>query len=102
MGLLFGRQGIYVDAANYLCQTALFLAVLLGLRTRLTPPWRLICSLPWFGSLVQGKLRHPHLLQLMAVCLSQELEKTHLVYERVAVGTLFGVLHEQTTYPGMA
>ncbi|KAI5280878.1 Inactive Serine/Threonine-Protein Kinase Tex14 [Manis pentadactyla] len=42
-----------------------------------------------------NKLRHPHLLQLMAVGLSQELEKTHLVYERVAIGTLFGVLHEQ-------
>ncbi|XP_057357266.1 inactive serine/threonine-protein kinase TEX14 [Manis pentadactyla] len=42
-----------------------------------------------------SKLRHPHLLQLMAVCLSQELEKTHLVYERVTVGTLFGVLHER-------
>ncbi|XP_057356911.1 inactive serine/threonine-protein kinase TEX14-like [Manis pentadactyla] len=62
---------------------------------KIDPPWRLICSLPRFGSLVQGKLRHPHLLQLMAVGLSQELEKTHLVYERVAIGTLFGVLHEQ-------
>ncbi|XP_014646368.1 PREDICTED: inactive serine/threonine-protein kinase TEX14 isoform X1 [Ceratotherium simum simum] len=42
-----------------------------------------------------SKLRHPHLLQLMAVCLSQDLEKTRLVYERITVGTLFGVLHEQ-------
>ncbi|XP_057571786.1 inactive serine/threonine-protein kinase TEX14 isoform X3 [Hippopotamus amphibius kiboko] len=42
-----------------------------------------------------SKLRHPHLLQLMAVCLSQDLEKTRLVYERVTVGTLFGVLHER-------
>nr|XP_019591886.1 PREDICTED: inactive serine/threonine-protein kinase TEX14 isoform X2 [Rhinolophus sinicus] len=42
-----------------------------------------------------SKLRHPHLLQLMAVCLSQDLEKTRLVYERIAVGTLFGVLHER-------
>lgn len=42
-----------------------------------------------------SKLRHPHLLQLMAVCLSQDLEKTRLVYERITIGTLFGVLHEQ-------
>ncbi|XP_054441458.1 inactive serine/threonine-protein kinase TEX14 [Pteronotus mesoamericanus] len=42
-----------------------------------------------------SKLRHPHLLQLMAVCLSQDLERTRLVYERIAIGTLFGVLHEQ-------
>ncbi|XP_059936916.1 inactive serine/threonine-protein kinase TEX14 isoform X2 [Mesoplodon densirostris] len=42
-----------------------------------------------------SKLRHPHLLQLMAVCLSQGLQKTRLVYERVAVGTLFAVLHER-------
>ncbi|KAK2509996.1 hypothetical protein MC885_014992 [Smutsia gigantea] len=100
---------------------------------KIDSPRQLICSLPRFGGLVQGlvwngnrvtvkelnlpthphcsrlrladlliaeqehssKLRHPHLLQLMAVCLSQELEKTHLVYERVAVGTLFGVLHER-------
>ncbi|XP_026943012.1 inactive serine/threonine-protein kinase TEX14 isoform X11 [Sagmatias obliquidens] len=43
-----------------------------------------------------SKLRHPHLLQLMAVCLFQGLQKTRLVYERVAVGTLFSVLHERS------
>ncbi|XP_039741684.1 inactive serine/threonine-protein kinase TEX14 isoform X1 [Pteropus medius] len=42
-----------------------------------------------------SKLRHPHLLQLMAVCLSQDLERTRLVYERITVGTLFAVLHER-------
>ncbi|XP_006833698.1 PREDICTED: inactive serine/threonine-protein kinase TEX14 [Chrysochloris asiatica] len=42
-----------------------------------------------------SKLRHPHLLQLMAVCLSQDLETTRLVYERITVGTLFSVLHER-------
>ncbi|XP_061246122.1 inactive serine/threonine-protein kinase TEX14 isoform X5 [Bos javanicus] len=42
-----------------------------------------------------SKLRHPHVLQLMAVCLSPDLEKTRLVYERVTVGTLFSVLHER-------
>ncbi|XP_008055873.1 inactive serine/threonine-protein kinase TEX14 isoform X1 [Carlito syrichta] len=42
-----------------------------------------------------SKLRHPYLLQLMAVCLSPDLEKTRLVYERVTVGTLFSVLHER-------
>nr|XP_035156543.2 inactive serine/threonine-protein kinase TEX14 isoform X17 [Callithrix jacchus] len=42
-----------------------------------------------------SKLRHPYLLQLMAVCLSQDLKKTRLVYERVTIGTLFSVLHER-------
>nr|KAF6417430.1 testis expressed 14, intercellular bridge forming factor [Molossus molossus] len=42
-----------------------------------------------------SKLRHRHLLQLMAVCVSQDLEKTRLVYERITVGTLFSVLHER-------
>uniref|UniRef100_A0A2K6CZ65 Testis expressed 14, intercellular bridge forming factor n=1 Tax=Macaca nemestrina TaxID=9545 RepID=A0A2K6CZ65_MACNE len=42
-----------------------------------------------------SKLRHPYLLQLMAVCLSQDLEKTRLVYERITIGTLFSVLHER-------
>ncbi|XP_049714901.1 inactive serine/threonine-protein kinase TEX14 isoform X1 [Elephas maximus indicus] len=42
-----------------------------------------------------SKLRHPHLLQLMAVCLSQDLETTRLVYERITIGTLFSVLHER-------
>ncbi|XP_042639230.1 inactive serine/threonine-protein kinase TEX14 [Orycteropus afer afer] len=42
-----------------------------------------------------SKLCHPHMLQLMAVCLSQDLETTRLVYERVTVGTLFSVLHER-------
>ncbi|XP_077826987.1 inactive serine/threonine-protein kinase TEX14 isoform X11 [Macaca mulatta] len=42
-----------------------------------------------------SKLRHPYLLQMMAVCLSQDLEKTRLVYERITIGTLFSVLHER-------
>nr|XP_003929148.1 inactive serine/threonine-protein kinase TEX14 isoform X1 [Saimiri boliviensis boliviensis] len=42
-----------------------------------------------------SKLRHPYLLQLMAVCLPQDLKKTRLVYERIAIGTLFSVLHER-------
>ncbi|XP_072502947.1 inactive serine/threonine-protein kinase TEX14 isoform X2 [Notamacropus eugenii] len=42
-----------------------------------------------------SKLRHPHLLQLMAVCLSQDLEKTRLVYERINVGSLYSILHER-------
>ncbi|KAM5273442.1 inactive serine/threonine-protein kinase TEX14 [Ctenodactylus gundi] len=42
-----------------------------------------------------SKLRHRHLLQLMAVCLSHNLQKTRLVYERVTIGTLFSVLHER-------
>ena len=42
-----------------------------------------------------SNLRHPNLLQLMAVCLSQDLKKIRLVYERITVGTLFSFLHEQ-------
>ncbi|NWR84666.1 TEX14 kinase, partial [Furnarius figulus] len=42
-----------------------------------------------------SKLCHPHLLQLMAVCLSSDLEKTRLVYERVHFGSLYSILHER-------
>ncbi|XP_047613935.1 inactive serine/threonine-protein kinase TEX14 isoform X3 [Phacochoerus africanus] len=64
-------------------------------------PARLPCSRLRLADLViaeqehSSKLRHPHLLQLMAVCLSPDLEKTRLVYERITIGTLFGVLHER-------
>ncbi|XP_056181365.1 inactive serine/threonine-protein kinase TEX14 [Falco biarmicus] len=44
-----------------------------------------------------SKLRHPHLLQLMSVCLSSDLEKTRLVYERVNFGSLYSILHERRT-----
>uniref|UniRef100_A0A8B9M468 Testis expressed 14, intercellular bridge forming factor n=1 Tax=Accipiter nisus TaxID=211598 RepID=A0A8B9M468_9AVES len=44
-----------------------------------------------------SKLRHPHLLQLMSVCLSSDLEKTRLVYERVNFGSLYSILHEMRT-----
>ncbi|XP_059127444.1 inactive serine/threonine-protein kinase TEX14 isoform X4 [Peromyscus eremicus] len=42
-----------------------------------------------------SNLRHPNLLQLMAVCLSRDLKEIRLVYERITVGTLFSVLHER-------
>ncbi|XP_044286332.1 inactive serine/threonine-protein kinase TEX14 [Varanus komodoensis] len=42
-----------------------------------------------------SKLRHPHLLQLMAVCMSPDLERTRLIFERVAFGTLYSILHER-------
>ncbi|XP_068066727.1 inactive serine/threonine-protein kinase TEX14 [Anomalospiza imberbis] len=42
-----------------------------------------------------SELRHPHLLQLMSVCLSFDLEKTRLVYERVHFGSLYSILHER-------
>uniref|UniRef100_A0A8C0UZI3 Testis expressed 14, intercellular bridge forming factor n=1 Tax=Cyanistes caeruleus TaxID=156563 RepID=A0A8C0UZI3_CYACU len=44
-----------------------------------------------------SKLRHPHLLQLMSVCLSSDLERTRLVYERVHFGSLYSILHERRT-----
>ncbi|NXI56213.1 TEX14 kinase, partial [Chloroceryle aenea] len=44
-----------------------------------------------------SKLRHPHLLQLLSVCLSSDLEKTRLVYERVTFGSLYSILHERRT-----
>ncbi|NXE78735.1 TEX14 kinase, partial [Cochlearius cochlearius] len=44
-----------------------------------------------------SKLHHPHLLQLMSVCLSSDLEKTRLVYERVNFGSLYSILHERRT-----
>lgn len=50
-----------------------------------------------FSSPFCSKLRHPHLLQLMSVCLSCDLEKTRLVYERVHFGSLYSILHERVT-----
>uniref|UniRef100_A0A8C4VA99 Testis expressed 14, intercellular bridge forming factor n=1 Tax=Falco tinnunculus TaxID=100819 RepID=A0A8C4VA99_FALTI len=47
--------------------------------------------------IMSNKLRHPHLLQLMSVCLSNDLEKTRLVYERVNFGSLYSILHERRT-----
>ncbi|XP_053941205.1 inactive serine/threonine-protein kinase TEX14 [Cuculus canorus] len=44
-----------------------------------------------------SKLHHPHLLQLMCVCLSSDLEQTRLVYERVNFGSLYSILHERRT-----
>ncbi|KGL91387.1 Inactive serine/threonine-protein kinase TEX14, partial [Charadrius vociferus] len=44
-----------------------------------------------------SQLRHPHLLQLMSVCLSSDLKKTRLVYERVNFGSLYSILHERRT-----
>ncbi|NWX43361.1 TEX14 kinase, partial [Steatornis caripensis] len=44
-----------------------------------------------------SNLRHPHLLQLMSVCLSHDLKKTRLVYERVNFGSLYSILHERRT-----
>ncbi|XP_041438174.1 inactive serine/threonine-protein kinase TEX14 isoform X2 [Xenopus laevis] len=44
-----------------------------------------------------NKLHHPHILQLLAVCVSPDLEKTRLVFERVISGTLYSILHERRT-----
>ncbi|XP_007904372.2 uncharacterized protein LOC103186913 [Callorhinchus milii] len=42
-----------------------------------------------------SKLRHPNLLLLMAVCQSSDLDQIRLVYERINLGSLYGVLHER-------
>ncbi|XP_071621638.1 inactive serine/threonine-protein kinase TEX14 isoform X2 [Heliangelus exortis] len=44
-----------------------------------------------------GQLRHARLLQLVSVCLSSDLEKTRLIYERVNFGSLYSILHERRT-----
>ncbi|XP_016401862.1 uncharacterized protein LOC107734426 [Sinocyclocheilus rhinocerous] len=41
------------------------------------------------------QLSHPHLLLLMAVSISAELDSTKLVYERVNVGSLYNLLHQR-------
>ncbi|XP_050012863.1 inactive serine/threonine-protein kinase TEX14 [Alexandromys fortis] len=67
----------------------------------LNPPTHPHCSRLRLADLLiaeqehSSNLRHPNLLQLMAVCLSQDLKKIRLVYERITVGTLFSVLHER-------
>ncbi|XP_069766558.1 inactive serine/threonine-protein kinase TEX14 isoform X2 [Narcine bancroftii] len=42
-----------------------------------------------------SQLRHPSFLLLMAVCQLSELDQICLVYERINLGSLYGVLHER-------
>ncbi|GCB69087.1 hypothetical protein scyTo_0015285, partial [Scyliorhinus torazame] len=41
------------------------------------------------------QLRHPSFLLLMAVCQMSDLDQIRLVYERINLGSLYGVLHER-------
>ncbi|XP_064425042.1 inactive serine/threonine-protein kinase TEX14 isoform X1 [Latimeria chalumnae] len=67
----------------------------------LNPPTHQSCSKSRLVDLLiveqenSSKLRHPHLLQLMAVCLSSDLEQIRLVHERVHLGSLYNILHER-------
>ncbi|XP_075051164.1 inactive serine/threonine-protein kinase TEX14 isoform X2 [Mixophyes fleayi] len=42
-----------------------------------------------------SNLQHPLILQLLALCTSPSLERTRLVFERVAFGSLYNILHER-------
>uniref|UniRef100_UPI00398E95DA inactive serine/threonine-protein kinase TEX14 n=1 Tax=Pristiophorus japonicus TaxID=55135 RepID=UPI00398E95DA len=42
-----------------------------------------------------SQLRHPSFLLLMAVCQLSDLDQIRLVYERIHLGSLYGVLHER-------
>ncbi|XP_043910216.1 inactive serine/threonine-protein kinase TEX14 isoform X1 [Protopterus annectens] len=67
----------------------------------LIPPTHLNCSKLRLGDLIiaeqqyASKLRHFHVMLLMAICLSHDMERTQLVYERVYLGSLYSILHEK-------
>ena len=44
-----------------------------------------------------SKLRHPHILTLMGVCQTNNLDGLVLIYERIGHGSLFNFLHQKVT-----
>uniref|UniRef100_A0A8C5LWD9 Inactive serine/threonine-protein kinase TEX14 n=1 Tax=Leptobrachium leishanense TaxID=445787 RepID=A0A8C5LWD9_9ANUR len=59
------------------------------------------CSKSRFSDLLiaeqenMSRLHHPSLLQLIGVCVSPDLGRTRIIFERITFGTLYSILHER-------